>query len=226
MHIKMTELIETIENMIPVIRDLFLDNVVVIAVAAFLLVMVMLGYRRGLMTRIISLSSVLLTLIAEVKLYPVLLDTVNGSGKWQKFFRDFGSSLLFDHTERQYSPLYERIGLDVLAENAGELIGEVAVKVLLFLVLFAVIRLALRAVSLLIQGLRKFSLIRWLDSWLGAALGIVEGLIYVWLAMFLLAGFPNFVYTRMIMDQIMHNRFLFVLYNENLITRLVAGLLR
>ena len=222
----MTELTQTIEEMLPLLKNMFLENIVLIVVAVFLLLMVSLGYGRGLMARIISLSSVLLTLIAEVKLYPLLLDAVNESGKWKEFFRDFGSSLLFDHAGGRYSPLYERIGLDALAENAGEMIGEVAIKVLLFLALFAVIRVALKAVSFIIRGLRKFSLIRWLDSWLGAALGFVEGLIYVWLAMFLLAGFPNFVYTRMIMDQIIHNPFLFALYNGNLITHLVAGIFR
>ena len=88
------------------------------------------------------------------------------------------------------------------------------------------IRLALKAVALLVRGLRTIGIIRWVDSWLGAALGLAEGLIYVWLAMFLLAGLPDFVYTRFIMDQIMHSRFLFILYNENLITQFVAGMLR
>lgn len=222
----MEKIPEQLQNMFPLFQSLIGDNIVAILVALFLIFMLWNGYHRGMLTRVISLGSVLLTLIAEVRLYPLALDFLNNSTKWQDTFRELGKSLLFDRTSRQYSPLYELVGLDRLAANAGEMIGEVAVKVLLFVVLFAVIRLALKAVAMLIRGLRKIRIIRWADSWLGAALGLVEGLIYVWIGMFILAGLPDLVYTRFIMDQIMHSRFLFILYNENLITQLFAGIFR
>ena len=221
----MSEYFDRFLNIIPLLQSLLRDNIVTIVVCVFLLFMLWNGYHKGLLTRVISLGSVLLSLIVEIRLYPLALQFLNTHAKWQEIFRNFGRSLLFDHGSRQYSPLYELIGLDRLAANAGEMIGEIAVKVLLFIVLFILIRLALKAVTLLIRGLRAIAVIRWLDSWLGAILGLAEGLIYVWLAMFLLAGLPDFVYTRFIMDQIMHSRFLFILYNENLITQFVAGML-
>ena len=222
----MAEYFDRFLNIIPLFQSLLKDNIVAIVVCAFLLFMLWNGYRKGLLTRVISLGSVLLSLIAEIRLYPLALHFLNTHAGWEEIFRNFGRSLLFDHSSTHYSPLYELVGLDRLAENAGEMIGEIAIKVLLFIVLFVLIRLALKAVALLVRGLRTIGIIRWVDSWLGAALGLAEGLIYVWLAMFLLAGLPDFVYTRFIMDQIMHSRFLFILYNENLITQFVAGMLR
>ena len=218
--------LQNIQEKLPYYLEMLRDNLVLIVVVGFLLMMVWTGYRRGLMTRIISLGSVLLTLIAEVQLYPVALGWLNENSGWREVFRSFGHSLLSEHMAEQYSPIYEFIGLDILAENAGELIGEVAVKVLLFVLLFIVIRLLLKAVSVLIRGLRHFTLIRWLDGLLGAVLGFAEGMIYVWLAMLVVAGFPNLPYTRMILQQIMQNPFLYDLYRENLITQFVAGLLR
>ncbi len=223
-HNRMTEYLEKFLNMFPLFKSLIMDNIVAIAVALFLLFMLWNGYRKGLMMKIISLGSVFITLLAEIRIYPAACQFLSENTKWQEVFRSLGKSLLFDRTSRQYSPLYELIGLDRLAENAGEMAGEVAIKVLLFVVLFALIRLLLKAAAMLIRGLRKIGVIRWADSWLGAVLGLAEGLIYVWLGMFLLAGMPDFVYTRFIMDQIMHSRFLFILYNENLITQFVAGM--
>ncbi len=217
---------QTIVEKIPYYETLLLDHIVLAVVVAFLLFMVWNGWRRGMMARIISLCSVLLTLLAEVTLYPRVLQWVNANSGWQDFFRSFGRNLFEEHAEPRYSPLYQVVGLDTLAENAGELVGEIAVKVLLFILLFIAIRLLLKAVAVLVKGLRMIGPIRWLDGLLGAVLGLAEGLIYVWLAMLAVAAFPNLQYTRLILDQILADPFLYFLYSENLITQFVAGVLR
>ena len=221
----MQEIINFINNLVPLFKSLILDNSVAIVVTAFWLFMLWHGYRRGLMARIISLGSVLLTLIVEIRVYPYVLDLLNKHTGWQTMFREIGRSVLADRVSPHYSPLYDLLGLNTLAENAGELAGGIALKALLFLLLFVAFRLVLKVAAALIGGLRRIGLIRWMDSWLGAVLGAAEGLIYIWLAMFLLSAVPNLQYTRPILDQIMRNRFLFILYNENLITQFVADLL-
>lgn len=123
------------------------------------------------------------------------------------------------------SPLYDMLGLDRLADNAGALVGDIAGKVLCFIIVFIAVRIAVRILMAVARGLKRIRVIDWLDSLGGAVLGAAEGIIYIWIFMFIVSAFPGYGFTGFVLEQISGDALLTWIYNSNLILQLFVNML-
>ena len=123
------------------------------------------------------------------------------------------------------SPLYDMLGLDRLADNAGALVGDMAGKVLCFIIVFIAVRIAVRILMAVARGLKRIRVIDWLDSLGGAVLGAAEGIIYIWIFMFIVSAFPGYGFTGFVLEQISGDALLTWIYNSNLILQLFVNML-
>lgn len=264
------------------------DNAVLICTAVFFILAVSWGYRRGLMIKLLSLCSVVVTLLIVVRVYPMVLEFINNNEAVNTFFSDIGTRLVMGaagavilkgsaegkslgalgmegvtdtasgsespvSTLSQLieeargagmasggaegaadggagalipdSPLYDMLGLDRLADNAGALVGDIAGKVLCFIIVFIAVRIAVRILMAVARGLKRIRVIDWLDSLGGAVLGAAEGIIYIWIFMFIVSAFPGYGFTGFVLEQISGDALLTWVYNSNLILQLFVNML-
>lgn len=266
------------------------DNAVLICTAVFFILAVSWGYRRGLMIKLLSLCSVVVTLLIVVRVYPMALEFINNNEAVNTFFSDIGTRLVMGaagavvlkgsadgnslgalgtegaantasgsespvSTLSQLieqargagtgtasaspgsaadggigalipeSPLYDMLGLDRLADNAGALVGDIAGKVLCFIIVFIAVRIAVRILMAVARGLKRIRVIDWLDSLGGAVLGAAEGIIYIWIFMFIVSAFPGYGFTGFVLEQISGDALLTWIYNSNLILQLFVNML-
>ena len=124
------------------------------------------------------------------------------------------------------SPLYDMLGLDVLADNAAAAVGDIAAKIVCFIGIFILIRLAVKLLFLIAKGLKSIHLIAWADGFFGGIFGFFEGIVYLWLFMFVISGFPAYSFCRYVLTQISRDALLTMLYRQNLIMQFFAGMLR
>ena len=60
----------------------------------------------------------------------------------------------------------------------------------------------------------------------GAALGGIQGLLYIWIVCMLLPAFAGTMPGMMVMEQIESSNWLYALYQNNLISMLMVGVLK
>ena len=230
---------EIIDKIIFIIKD----NAVLLSTVLFIAFMVMWGSRRGFMIKLLSLCSVVVTLLVETKVYPIALSYMSNSEAMQSFLSELGMKLIGgaagaalgnigmgETTEGTSisltdSPLYDVLGLNVLAESAGAAIGDLAAKIVCFIGIFILIRLLVKLLMTLAKGLRRIHLIAWVDGFFGGIFGFFEGIVYIWLFMFIVSGFPTYKFCSFVLTQISRDALLTMLYRQNLIMQFFAGII-
>ena len=81
---------QIIEEILYILRD----NAVLLAVILFIVLMMIWGCRKGLMTKLLSLCSVAATLIIEAKVYPIVLAFIRSNEAINSFFSELGMKIL------------------------------------------------------------------------------------------------------------------------------------
>ena len=201
------------------------DNIVFLCLAAFIIVMVWLGKQRGFIDRILSLGSVVVTLIAEITLFPHIMKYLGENEAIREFCLNTMQGFMHIDKESPASPLYDLLGLDTFAENAAELMETVAAKLIVFVLLFIVMRIIIRLLSAFANGLKKIELIDSIDRMLGMIAGFIEAVILIWIFMLVISGFPNNAFCGFVLKQIEHNPLLLTIYNQNLLFLFVQDIL-
>lgn len=201
------------------------DNIVFLSFAAFIIVMVWLGKQRGFIDRVLSLGSVVVTLIVEIKFFPLIMSYLGENEAIKSFCLNAVHGFMHIDEKSAASPLYDILGLDTLAENAADLMETLAAKLVVFVLLFIVLRILVRLLSAFAKGLKKIHLINSIDRLLGMIAGFAEAVILIWIFMLVISGFPNAPFCSFVLNQIQHNELLLTVYNQNLLLAFAADLL-
>ena len=206
------------------LQPFVMDHIVLIGVVVFTLFMVYTGYHCGFIDRAISLGALVITLIAEIRMFPYVSAYIQNTPAIREFFLNIVRSLMHTGEKNASSPLYEILGLNLLADNAAALIENLAAKVICFAVIFIIVRLALAVIAVLARGLKKIEIFDQTDKLLGSLLGLAESLIIIWIFMLVVSGLPDAPFCRMILDQIEESSFLSFIYHQNLLLEFVQDL--
>ena len=222
---------ETIQNFlsqfhIEGLQPFVAGHIVMIGVCVFTLFMVYTGYHCGFIDRALSLGALVITLMAEIRLFPYISAYIQNTPAIREFFLGIAKSLMKAAPGTAPSPLYEILGLNLLADNAARMIEDLAAKIVCFVVIFIIVRLALMVVSFLAGGLKKITIVDQTDKLLGSLFGLAESLIFIWLFMLVVSGLPDVGFCRTILDQIEASPFLSFIYQQNLLLQFVRDLFR
>ena len=201
------------------------DNIVFLCFAAFIIIMVWLGKQRGFIDRVLSLGSVVVTLIVEIKFFPSIMAYLGENEAIRSFCLNAVRGFMNIDEESAASPLYDLLGLDTLADNAADLMETLAAKLIVFVLIFIVLRILVRLLSAFAKGLKKIHLINSIDRLLGMIAGFAEAIILIWIFMLVISGFPNAPFCGFVLNQIQHNELLLAVYNQNLLLTFAADLL-
>lgn len=212
-------------SLAPQIELILKENAVLLCTAAFIIIMAYIGRERGFMDRVLSFGSVVVTLVVEIEIFPRIMELLRDNEAVRQFFLDTVKSFMHIEDGSAGSPLYDLLGLDVLAENAAELMETLAVKVICFAVLFVLLRLLIRFLALIAKGLKRIRLIDGIDRLLGMLLGLAEGVVLVWIFMLIISALPDVPFCRTVLNQISRSNLLLALYNSNLLFTFASQLL-
>lgn len=118
------------------------------------------------------------------------------------------------------SSIFGMVVLVILVKGVGSFMQGSYANVILALGLLAVIQIVSKVIRLVLNSIKlvsKLPLVNWVDKLSGAVLGVVQGIFFFWM-IFILLGLFDFAQTNeWIMQQVVENALLTLLYRSNLL---------
>lgn len=213
-----------------------MDYIILIGVVAVLALSGFYGYKRGFVHIVLSMVAMVVTVI----LAGLLTVPVSAMIK--------SATPLYDNLEESVSDLVTENGVTItsvdklglpkqieekILEGAGEAIGsfneyivttvsDMLLKAITFFVLIIVIYIIVRIVILVFDFISKLPLINSINKTGGLVVGLVQGLIFIWIACLVVTAFGNKAWAQEVFAQIDANSFLTFIYNNNPIIYVVT----
>lgn len=223
---------------------------IIIAVAFFLCVLV--GWAKGLFKSILSVAGLVASIVVAVYVAPHVSGYLEKETQTDEKIATYISekleySELGEDLSRSVQvsvinelPLPEGLKSDILDNNNSEtydllevsgvydyIAKSVAVVILnaaVFLVLMLICRLLFFVISKKLGDLTKLPIVRSIDKIGGGCLGVIKGLIYIWLFFLLLSISSTLEWSRLVILQINDSPILKLLYDNNILLDIVGDL--
>ena len=119
-----------------------------------------------------------------------------------------------------------QMGVQIFEDYVGKYLADRVIRVIIFTVLFTVFYASLHIVIVWLNLLSRLPIIYGLNKIAGAVLGLTEALIFVWIGCLVLTLFSGSPIGRSMIDQINGSIWLTWLYDHNMLSYLVVGLVR
>lgn len=216
-----------------------MEYALLIGVIIFLIAMIAYGYMRGLIKIVFSMVATIATIIlAAVLTIPfsgVLKNTGIGDGieasvreiVEEAHIIDEESVMELDFPKAVLEPIAKgtKDAQDAIQEYVIEELTDTIIKALTFLALTLIIYIVIRIIIGVLDVFSKLPIINGINKWAGAVIGLVQGLLFIWLASLILTAFSDKEWAQEVFRQINDNGFLSFIYNNNMVIWLVTRLL-
>lgn len=221
-----------------------MEIMLVLGVVAFLVVMGLYGYSRGIINIVLSVVAMSVTSIlavilaapvgamvkATTPIYDNIYDKVYEEMKEQDIvdisgLDDLGlpeaiSKNVKDNLKENGYDVDEKV--DDFIQVAAKEVANAIFKSGIFLVLFIIIYIAVKILIHLADFVAKLPLIKEANKLGGCAFGVVFGIILVWVGCILLTAFSNHEWAKDMMAAINDNALLSFIYNNNFVSTLIG----
>ena len=127
--------------------------------------------------------------------------------------------------ENNNKEAYDVLEVSGFHEYIGAYLANMIINALAYLLSFVIIWTLLRAILLALDVVARLPLLRGINQLAGGVLGLVVGLVLVWIAFLLATVLCNGELGREFFQLICENQFLLFLYNQNVIMKIVFGLI-
>lgn len=216
-----------------------MEYALLIVVIIFLIAMIAYGYMRGLIKIVFSMVATIATIVlAAVLTIPfsgVLKNTGIGEGieasvreiVEQAHIIDEESVMELDFPKAVLEPIAKgtQNAQETIQEYVIEELTDTIIKALTFLVLTLIIYIIVRIIIGVLDVFSKLPIINGINKWAGAVVGLVQGLLFIWIASLILTAFSDKEWAQEVFRQINDNGFLSFIYNNNMVIWLVTRLL-
>lgn len=216
-----------------------MEYALLIGVIIFLVAMIAYGYMRGLIKIVFSMVATIATIVlAAVLTIPfsgVLKNTGIGEGieasvreiVEQAHIIDEESVMELDFPKAVLEPIAKgtQNAQETIQEYVIEELTDTIIKALTFLVLTLIIYIIVRIIIGVLDVFSKLPIINGINKWAGAVVGLVQGLLFIWIASLILTAFSDKEWAQEVFRQINDNGFLSFIYNNNMVIWLVTRLL-
>lgn len=216
-----------------------MEYALLIGVIIFLIAMIAYGYIRGLIKIVLSMVATIATIVlAAVLTIPfsrVVKNTGIGEGietsvreiVEQAHIIDEESIMELDFPEAVLKPIANgtKEAQETIQEYVIDELTDTIIKALTFLVLALIIYIIIRIIIAVLDIFSKLPIINGINKWAGAAIGLVQGLLFIWIASLVLTAFSDKDWAQEVFRQINDNGFLSFIYNNNMVIWLVTRLL-
>lgn len=224
------------------------------AVAVYLIGMVLYGHYRGFIRLAVSLVSLAAALLVVWAVMPYATDWIkNNTGLYESMKAGIEQTAGFTQlegepdepsdeglaieglelpeqikrllSENKTAEDYGSLGAEALQDYVGSYLADIMLRILVFVVLFLTIFILLRVLVFWLDLIAKLPILSGLNQIAGAVLGGLEGLVFVWIGCMILTLASGTGLGGQIMSQVDISPWLSWLYENNLLSYLVLGLL-
>lgn len=212
----------------------------VVAISAFL------GLYKGFLKTVLSMVALVATVLIVILVTPKVEDFLRESTTVQSYVTDkvvakltekqqMESEASIDEMnipdiwkktlkEHNNQETYNLLGVSALHEYVGAYLGELVIQVMAFLLAMLVVSLGIHLLFIAVDILGHFPVVHGVNKMAGLALGLVRGILLLWLFAMLLTVFSQYSWSQSLLSQIKDSSFLMLLYDHNLFTRILSML--
>jgi len=181
--------------------ELIKNNLVLIAVAVFFLLMGMRGYKKGLLRMVASFGGLAVAVFAARGLMPKLAARLMANNSWTSF------------VTTKILPKLQIVTL------------EQVMSAIAFLIIFLIMIVVAGILAAALGKLTENAVISFIDRTLGIVLGLLEALIYTWAFMLFIDISPQLPFCETAAAQIAADPTLSLLHDNNLLISFLQGVL-
>lgn len=216
-----------------------MEYALLIGVILFLAVMAAYGYKRGFVRIVLSMFAMIVTIIlASVLTIPVsgfIKETSVGEGIRASVEEMVEGADIIDAESINNLDLPKSM-LEPIAEGAestqqaigtyvADALTDTIINSLTFLILVIVIYIILKIVIAALDVVTKLPVLNSINKGAGAVIGLVQGLLFVWVGCLVLAACSDKPWAQEAFRQINDNELLSFIYNNNMIIWIITKLL-
>lgn len=168
-----------------------------IGVAAFMVAMFLYGYRKGLVRMSVNIVSIVVSLIATRMLLPTVQSWIDQNPVLRELVAQrvekiaFGEGPAAGAASESVDLFYQLLGLDKLTDYIADRITGMLVSVITFVLLLIVVTLLVKLAFAILQRVVELPVLNFMNRTLGAVLGLVESIVYVWIFLIAISFLPE-----------------------------------
>ena len=168
-----------------------------IGVAAFMVAMFLYGYRKGLVRMSVNIVSIVVSLIATRMLLPTVQSWIDQNPVLRELVAQrveniaFGEGPAAGAASESVDLFYQLLGLDKLTDYIADRITGMLVSVITFVLLLIVVTLLVKLAFAILQRVVELPVLNFMNRTLGAVLGLVESIVYVWIFLIVISFLPE-----------------------------------
>ena len=128
--------------------------------------------------------------------------------------------------ENNNGEIYQEMGVQIFEDYVGKYLADRVIRVIIFTVLFIVFYAFLHIIIVWLNLISRLPILYGLNKIAGAVLGLAEALIFIWVGALVLTLFSGSEIGKSMITQINGSIWLTWLYDHNMLSYLVVGLVK
>ncbi len=225
-------------------------NTLWIGVIVILVLSGILGWKRGLIRTIFSLFSLMTALLLAYWISPVISKSLQKNEKVMDYYtqkvdeflnlKETGKKLneqikiieelpvpesikksLIDNNKEE---IYQALDAESFSEYLTNSIACFILNAMVFFVIFLLVRIGLHILCFVLDIISKLPILNELNHFAGLAVGVLQGLLSLWIACTILTACSGTQWGQDAMNMIGQSKLLSVIYNNNLILKYITNL--
>ena len=235
---------------------MMIDNWLSVGAGVFLVGMVLYGHYRGFLKQCVSLGALILTIVIVKMATPYMTGfikdnpsirqsaanvilNISGCEEPSQEETQLPSSqrLLIEGLnlpqsvkdallENNNSEIYKMLGVDQFAEYISMYLADMLINAIASIVLFLAVYILIHLIVRWLDLIARLPILYGLNHIAGALMGLAQGLLFLWVAGFILNLFSATPLGKMLEEQVYASTWLTFLYRYNLINFVLGGIVR
>lgn len=224
-----------------------------IVVAVLLLLLFCMGYRRGFIKEIVSTFFVILAIVVVWFINPYVNTFIRENTPVYESVQKACVEFVSNQTEEISSPdasqqksiidnlalpellkkeieknntadVYNYLAVNTFTEYISGYLAMAVVNGVAFIVSFVLATLMIRILTYALNIIASLPVIRGVNKAAGAVVGLVKGIIFVWIAFLIMTVLCNTGIGQMLMELVEQDTFLSYLYNQNILVKIFMNI--
>lgn len=235
-------------------KEVIMENWLVIAVAVYLIGMVLYGHYKGFIKLAVSAVALVITFAAIHVAMPQVTNFLKNNTKiystFEESIKDAMKLNMEDNVtdpsgqrtiieglelpkqlkeallENNNNEVYSVLGVDTFTQYIASYLANSIINIIGFLILFVVVFAALNIITVWLDLVARLPILSGINKIAGGILGGIEGLIFLWVICLFITAFSGTAGGKTLIHQIESNMFLSYIYDHNLLSSFVMTVVK
>lgn len=235
-------------------NEVVMENWLSIAVAVYLIGMVLYGHYKGFIKLAVSAAALIITFAVIHAAMPQVTNFLKNNTKiYSAFEEGMRDALKIEEgnevkdpseqrimieglelpkqlkdalLENNNNEVYRALGVDTFAQYIASYLANSIINIIGFLILFVVIFAALNIITVWLDLVAKLPILSGMNKIAGAFLGGLEGLVFLWIICLFVTAFSGTEGGKALIQQIENSVFLSYIYDHNLLSSFVMAVVK